>query len=245
MPAFTIALVLSCLAGILWLAKISPNGSEITKSNHVSTMPPVLFDAGLWSLLGGILGARIVFVFAHLGYYASNLAEILLIWEGGLSWAGAAVGSLMALYVYTLVAKRPFWVFADALAGPATLLSLGSWIGCQIDHCAYGVQVPMGPLAVVSADMFGVVVPRWPTQIIGVVFSAVLLAGVVLLRDRLPRSGVLASLTLALLAAMMLLLSLVRGDPVGAIQGLRLDTLGALIVMAAALVALTLRVWRK
>lgn len=245
MPAFSIAIVLSSLVGFLWLAMTAPDGSEIEKSDQDAAVWRMRFDAGMWSLAGGILGARIVFVITHLGYYGSNPAQMLQIWKGGLSWSGAAAGALLALYLYARAAKRPFWELADALAAPTALLALGLWIGCQIDHCAYGVEIPSGPWAVVSADIFGVVKPRWPTQIVGAISSVILLSGVVLVRVHLPRSGILASLTLALLAVMMLLLSLVRGDPVGTICALRLDTLGALTIMVAALVALAWRVWRK
>jgi hypothetical protein len=100
-------------------------------------------------------------------------------------------------------------------------------------------------MAIVSPDSFGVVLSRWPTQIVGAVCSGIILTGVVLLRDRLPRPGMLASLTLGLLAIMMLLLSLTRGDPVGAIWGLRLDTIGAATVLIAAVITLALRIWRE
>lgn len=244
MLAFPIAFVLSTLVGFLWLAKIPLKGT-VDDNPEQEAAVMARFDAGLWSLLGGLLGARFAFVLTHLGYYGSNPLGILQIWQGGLSWPGAAIGALLALYLHTQIMKRSFWDLADALAGPTVLLALGLWIGCQIDHCAYGVGVRSGPLAVVTADIFGVMIPRWPTQIAGAVFSALLLIGVVLLQDRFPHPGILASLTLALLAGMMLVLSLVRGDPVGAIWRLRLDTLGAAIILIAALVALVLRIRRK
>lgn len=244
MLAFPIAFALSCLAGLLWLALDFPKGTGIEDSERDALLRG-RFDAGLWSLLGGLLGARIIFVLGHPGYYGSNPLEILQIWQGGLSWSGAAVGALLALYIYTSVAKRSFWELADALAAPSALLALGLWIGCQFDHCAYGVRIQPGPMAIVSPDIFGVVVPRWPTQVVGAVCSGIILTGTVLLRNRLPKPGMLASLALALLAAMMLLLSLTRGDPVGAIWGLRLDTIGAAAILVAALAILALRVWRK
>jgi phosphatidylglycerol:prolipoprotein diacylglycerol transferase len=244
MLAFPIAFALSSLASLLWLVMDSPKGTEIEDSEREALLR-WRFDAGLWSLLGGLLGARIIFVVGHTGYYSSNPFEILQLWQGGLSWSGAAVGAPLALYIYTSVTKRPYWNLADALAAPSALLALGLWVGCQLDHCAYGVKVQSGPMAIVSPDSFGVVLSRWPTQIVGAVCSGIILTGVVLLRDRLPRPGMLASLTLGLLAIMMLLLSLTRGDPVGAIWGLRLDTIGAATVLIAAVITLALRIRRE
>ncbi len=244
MTAFTIAFALSSLAGLLWLAWTSPNGRALEESEKEAAFR-VRFDVGLWALAGGFLGARIVFVLAHLGYYAAHALEIIQIWQGGLSWTGAAAGALLALYLYTLVAKRSFWDLADALAAPAALLATGLWIGCLLDRCVYGVGGQTGPLAIVSADIFGVISPRWPTQVVGAVCSALILLATFLLRDRLPRSGLLASIALALSAALMMALSFTRGDPMGMLLGLRLDTLGSLAILAAALAGVSLRLWRK
>ena len=244
MTVFAFAFALSTLASLLWLAWLSPNGRALEESEKEKAFR-VRFDVGLWALAGGLLGARIIFVLVHWGYYAAHPLEIIQIWQGGLSWPGAAAGALLTLYLYSLNTKRSFWDLADALAAPAALLSTGLWIGCLLDRCAYGVGGQTGPLAIVSADVFGVVSARWPTQAVGAGCSALILIAVFLLRDRLPRSGLLASIVLALLAVMMMALSLTRGDPMGMLLGLRLDTLGSLVILAVALAGAALRIWRK
>lgn len=244
MTAFAIAFALSSLVALLWLAWTSPNGKALAESVGEAVFR-ARFDAGLATLAGGLLGARIAFLLSHWSYYIAHPLEMVQIWQGGLSWPGAAAGALLALYLYSFITKRPFWDLADVLAGPAALLSTGLWIGCLIDGSAYGIGGQTGPLAIASADIFGVISPRWPTQAVGAACSALILLAVFLLRERLPRAGLLASIVLALLAVMMLALSLTRGDPVGMLWGLRLDTLGAALILAAALAGAALRIWRK
>jgi len=244
MPAFPLAFALSSLAGLLWLAWISPKVTVLEVAEE-KTAFRVRIDAGLSALAGGLLGARIVFALAHLGYYAKHPLETLQFWKGGLSWPGSVIGAMLALVLYAVIKRRPFWILADALAAPAALLSIGLWIGCLADKCAYGVGGQSGSLAIMSADIFGVVARRWPTQAVGAACSALILLAAFLLRGRLPRSGLLASIVLALLAGTMLLLSLTRGDPVGMLWGARLDTWGSAVILAAALAGVGLRMWRK
>lgn len=244
MAAFPLAFALSSLAGLLWLAWISPNVTALEVTEEMTTIR-VRFDAGLSALAGGLLGARIVFALAHWGYYAKHPLETLQFWKGGLSWPGSVAGALLALLLYVIITRRPFWILADTLVAPAALLSFGLWIGCLMDNCAYGVGGQSGSLAIMSADIFGVVSRRWPTQAVGAACSALILLAAFLLRGRLTRPGLLASIILALLAGTMLLLSLTRGDPVGMLWGARLDTWGSAVMLAAALAGVGLRMWRK
>ena len=244
MTAFAIAFALSSIAALLWLAWNPTNGKALADSKTEAAFR-VRFDAGLVSLAGGFLGARITFLLSHWSYYTAHPLEMVQIWQGGLSWSGAAAGALLALYLYARITKHPFWDLADALAGPTALLSIGLWIGCLIDGSAYGIGGQTGSMAIASADIFGVISLRWPTLAVGASCSALILLGVFLLRDRLPRSGLLASIALALFSVLMLALSFTRGDPVGMLWGLRLDTLGSTVILAAALAGLVLRIWRK
>ncbi|MFA7229108.1 MAG: prolipoprotein diacylglyceryl transferase, partial [Melioribacteraceae bacterium] len=52
-------------------------------------------------ILGTVLGARIGHcLFYNPSYYLSRPLEILQIWKGGLASHGAAVGIMIALYIY-------------------------------------------------------------------------------------------------------------------------------------------------
>ena len=60
-----------------------------------------IFNLLFWTLIFGILGARIYYVMFNWDYYGSNLNEILKIWNGGLAIHGGIIAGLLTIIVYT------------------------------------------------------------------------------------------------------------------------------------------------
>lgn len=115
-------------------------------------------------IIGTIIGARLGHCFFYdPGYYLSNPAKILAVWEGGLASHGAAIGILLALWYY--VRKRPkftmLWVLdrvviVVALAG--FFIRLGNFFNSEILGRAAEV-----PWAVVFSRIDEI--PRHPAQL--------------------------------------------------------------------------------
>ncbi len=87
-----------------------------------------IWDALIWVLPAGIIGARLWYVFnANLGgnrIYLENPASILRVWEGGLHIFGGFLLGVIALLLYLRQNKLDPWLFLDA-AGPAALIGQG------------------------------------------------------------------------------------------------------------------------
>ena len=87
-----------------------------------------IWDALIWLLPIGILGARLWFVVnAVLGgnrSYIEDPASIIRIWEGGLHIFGGFLFGAIALLLYLRQNKLDPWLFFDA-AGPAVLIGQG------------------------------------------------------------------------------------------------------------------------
>ena len=87
-----------------------------------------IWDALIWVLPAGIIGARIWYVFnAYLGgnsSYFENPASILRVWEGGLHIFGGFLFGGLALLVYLRLNHLDPWLFLDAV-GPAALIGQG------------------------------------------------------------------------------------------------------------------------
>jgi phosphatidylglycerol:prolipoprotein diacylglycerol transferase len=98
----------------------------------------LLTDGALYSILGGFIGARIVYVLGYNpSYYLGNPVEILFIHQGGLSIHGGILGGLLVGYFFIKRHKLPLWETLDAVA-PALILAQGiSRIGCDV----FGVPV--------------------------------------------------------------------------------------------------------
>jgi phosphatidylglycerol:prolipoprotein diacylglycerol transferase len=229
---YPLLLTLGVAASFLWLA--------LTASQHSRGAQ---VDAGLAALAGGLLGARLAFVLSHPSYYGSHLVEALWFWQGGLSWAGGAAGAFAGVALLCLAARRPLWPVTDALALPAAIISLATWAGCWADGCAYGRRLVPGPLSPPSADFFGGVSPRWPTQGVGVLLSLGAVALAYTAGGHKSPAGVAFGLTLSVLAAGSLALAFARGDPGPSLAGLRADALGsaAVLLASAAITAARLR----
>lgn len=90
---YSLAFMLSFLVGYYIFVKIYQN-----ENRPVSDIE----DLFVYMFLGTILGARIGHcLFYAPGHYLANPLEILKIWEGGLASHGAALGILLALYLYS------------------------------------------------------------------------------------------------------------------------------------------------
>lgn len=70
-----------------------------------------------WVILGIILGGRLGFVlFYQPGYYLSHPAEILKVWQGGMSFHGGFLGVVIAAWIFTGKHNIPRFEAADAIA---------------------------------------------------------------------------------------------------------------------------------
>ncbi len=72
----------------------------------------LLDKLSMYMLIGTVLGARLGHVFFYQpDYYLSHPSEILQVWKGGLASHGAAIGILIALYLFARKAKKSYlWV---------------------------------------------------------------------------------------------------------------------------------------
>jgi phosphatidylglycerol:prolipoprotein diacylglycerol transferase len=84
-----------------------------------------IWDAMIWVLPIGILGARLWYVINSLlggsTYYLEAPIKVLYIWEGGLHFFGGLLLGALALYLFLKRNGMDPWLFLDAIA-PATLL---------------------------------------------------------------------------------------------------------------------------
>lgn len=106
----------------------------------------LLLNGVTYSFIGGIIGARIVYILIYNpAYYLSHPIEILFISEGGLSIHGGLLGGLLVGYFYLKKHQIPIWQTLD-IAAPAIILAQGiSRIGCDVfgapTNLPWGVEV--------------------------------------------------------------------------------------------------------
>jgi phosphatidylglycerol:prolipoprotein diacylglycerol transferase len=122
----------------------------------------VAADLVLYLIVGGVLGARLFHVlFYNSVYYFAHPLEILMIWQGGVSFHGGLVGAIIAVYLFCRKNKIKFYDVADICVVPyAFALFLGR-IGNFINGELVG-KVSNVSWCVVFPDYQGC---RHPTQL--------------------------------------------------------------------------------
>jgi prolipoprotein diacylglyceryl transferase len=154
-------------------------------------------DTGLMYMLGGtIVGARLGHVLLYEpGYYLTHPLEILKVWEGGLASHGAALGILIAFYLYVRRTPGLGYLWLLDRAGIVTALGgcfirLGNFFNSEI------VGTPTaGAWGVIFARVDAV--PRHPVQLYEalaylLIFAVLLWVYARLAKDR--RDGLLLGL---------------------------------------------------
>lgn len=124
----------------------------------------VQFDnLNLYLILGVILGGRLGYVlFYHPAYYLAHPLEIMATWQGGMSFHGGCIGTILAGYIFCRSHTLNFWKAADLYVVTIPIgLGLGR-LGNFINSELYG-RVTESPWGMIFPD--GGPLPRHPSQL--------------------------------------------------------------------------------
>ena len=192
-------------------------------------------DAALVVIACALVGARTFFIGSHWTYYSQHITESLWFWQGGLSWLGGAIGVLVGMLTFARTKKQPLAELADLLAIPLAIVATASWLGCHLDGCAYGREVATSFTVLNSSDIFGQIAPRWPTQLVGVLYGTFVILILLNSGNRFQQPGLLFLLSVLLISAGIFCLSLTRGDPMLYYGNFRVDTVAAGMIFTGTL----------
>ena len=126
----------------------------------------------VYSIIGGILGSKLLLVIVDLGYYLRHPVELMyLLRAGGVFYGGLIGGGFTALFLFRRYGMQ-FHTIGDLVAPHLALGHAIGRLGCFSAGCCYGKSCDL-PFAVTFHDSFahGVVgvpldVPLYPTQLI-------------------------------------------------------------------------------
>ena len=95
----------------------------------------------LWTIIIGVLGARLYYVLFNLNYYSAYPKEIFAVWHGGLAIHGGILAGAISGYLSCKHYKLDFWQTADIVAPWVALAqAVGRW-GNFFNQEAYGYPV--------------------------------------------------------------------------------------------------------
>ncbi len=106
--------------------------------------PNVILDLMFWVVLGGIVGARIFYIFLDWEHFAGDPLEVFKLHHGGLAFQGGLLGGLLVGWFFLRCKKMPALPVMDLLAPYIALGHAIGRIGCFFNGCCYGKPVAWG-----------------------------------------------------------------------------------------------------
>ncbi len=142
-------------------------------------------DAAFWTLLVGVIGARIGFIVQDLKYFLKRPAELLQWQFQGLTSFGGILFGLGYLALYARLARKPIWNVFDMISAPFLLAYAIGRIGCLLNGCCHGAPSTL-PWAVAVEGRPGLYAPA---QAYEMLLSLAAFGGMLLLESRPIPSG--------------------------------------------------------
>ena len=185
---YSLAYIFGILLGWLYCKKILIKDKNISK----------LFDDLIsYVIIGIILGGRLGYViFYNLEYFSNNPIEILMIWQGGMSFHGGLLGVLASTIIYTKKHNVNKFIFLDLIAGSAPIGIFLGRIANFINSELYGRETDI-LWSVIFAKIDNIT--RHPSQIYEALLEGVILFFILFFfikKNYLLKPGLISSLFL-------------------------------------------------
>ena len=180
-----------------------------------------VLDLVFYSVLAGIIGARIFYVAQNFSFYQDKLLNVLKIWEGGLVFQGGLIFAIPFAWVLIKKKKLSFWQTFDMLAPYIALGQAFGRIGCFSAGCCFGKPTNL-PWAVTFTNPktlapFGI--PLHPTQLYSAAVLFLIFFILFFWRKHKKFAGQLSCLYLILDSTFRFFVEFFRGDPRGQFWG--------------------------
>jgi phosphatidylglycerol---prolipoprotein diacylglyceryl transferase len=142
-------------------------------------------------LVAGVLfGGRLGYVlFYNLPYYLRHPAQIVSVWDGGMSFHGGLIGVIIAGLLFSRKTGIPFWSLTELVVPVAPLGlffgRLGNFINGELwgrpSNVPWAMIFPRAPL------VHGAMVPRHPSQLYEAILEGLVLFSVLWIMAQRPR----------------------------------------------------------
>ncbi|OGT30654.1 MAG: prolipoprotein diacylglyceryl transferase [Gammaproteobacteria bacterium RIFCSPHIGHO2_12_FULL_35_23] len=132
-----------------------------------------LIDLLFYGALGVVVGGRLGYVlFYNFGYYFANPLTIFALWDGGMSFHGGMLGVFLAVWIWALKYKVPYFMTTDFIAPIVPVGLAAGRIGNFINGELWGrvTTMPWGIIYPQAGPL-----PRHPSEIYEFLLEGVLL----------------------------------------------------------------------
>ncbi len=210
--------------------------SRLSKKQGIN--PAVIFDLGIYILIGTTIGARIFYIiFYDWSYFIENPLKLFAVWEGGLVFYGGLIGGIIGGVYFVKRHNLNVLQLADASAVGVAIGYFFGRLGCLGYGCCFGAIAPESfpfkihfpaighPLTgytpafeshmhqglIQATDKFSLFV--YPTQIMESLFGLLLFFLLLIIYRHKKFNGQIAGLFLMLYALIRFLIEFLRVEP--------------------------------
>jgi phosphatidylglycerol---prolipoprotein diacylglyceryl transferase len=191
---------LAYLAGVFlgaWYATTLLKREKLWAGDKPPFPPQAIWDFAFWAVIGIVLGGRVGYVlFYNLSYYLAHPADIVAVWDGGMSFHGGLIGIMIAMALFTRSKGGNILSSLDLLGAIGTIgLFLGR-IANFINGELYGAptNLPWGVVFPNDSEQL----PRHPSQLYEAGLEGIILFAIILIGTRwlgwLRRLGLVAGI---------------------------------------------------
>jgi phosphatidylglycerol:prolipoprotein diacylglycerol transferase len=239
LPSYGVMMAVAFLAALWLLRRRAPAfGMERETAS----------DIGVWLLLSGLVGAKLLLVIVEWPTYVRSWRDFLSLGRAGGVFYGGLIGAVAAMLILLRRRRVSFFTFADLAAPSVALGQAFGRVGCFLAGCCWGKECTL-PWAVtftdpVAHENVGVPlgVPLHPTQVYEVV-GTLLLCFLLLRFERRAFSGETFARYVLGYSLLRGTIEFFRGDPRGEV--LRVLSTSQFIAVSGILVGLAIIAFRR
>lgn len=120
----------------------------IKRAKTINLPDYFIIDLAAFAVVGGIIGARILYIIYYFEDFKDDPIEMFKIWKGGVIFYGGLVSGIISCIVYIKSRKQSILKIAD-LVIPLVFLGLAfGRLGCFSRSCCFGKETKDSPFAV-------------------------------------------------------------------------------------------------
>lgn len=162
---YSLAYIAGILFTMFWLKKTNDKDQFLSNKAYDDWL--------LWAVLSIMLGGRLGYVFFYNAeYFISHPLEILAVWQGGMSFHGGLLGSILGMWIFAKKYRVNFFQLTDCL-------SIAAPVGLFFGRLANFMNMEL--YGRVSNSHFGIIfpnagnLPRHPSQLYEAALEGLLL----------------------------------------------------------------------
>jgi len=186
--------------------------AAVFRAKRKSLNHELIFDLTMWCLIGGILGAKLLYLITQIKSIIAD-PKLLLDISNGFVVYGGIIGGILAGYLFCKKHKLNFFQYFD-LVMPSIALAQGfGRLGCLLAGCCYGLETNSPFSLVFQESKFAPNhVHLIPTQPISSFLNFVNFFALVFISGRTKADGQVAGFYLIFYSAGRFILEFFRGD---------------------------------